>query len=149
MTVTYNQENKTARQLGRHSDHASKLNDIRLIELRNLLRTKLFDPKLNHDEIRKIYQNCVYEFKDIVLPVGHYKKTVEALLLYRNRAQQNGMQNANGEEKQQVNTKLTPCLPSMENKPKGAQTTENRGVIKATNVIITKPIEVMRMPVSK
>ncbi|XP_055308404.1 uncharacterized protein LOC129572464 isoform X2 [Sitodiplosis mosellana] len=130
VTLIYNTENETARQIGRHSNHPTRKNDIKLIELRNLLRTKLFDPTLNRIEIHKIYHDCVAGFKGIHLPNGHYKNTIEALRQYRSK--HNGIQKAEEDEKQI-------------NSSNGDQATENNELIKAKK-IIPKPTEVMTLP---
>ena len=134
VTLIYDMANERVRQLGSHSNHPNKENEIRLILLRNLLRRKLFDKTLNADEIRDIYRDCLTQFKGIILPLGHYKNTIEALRLYRKKSRQNAVQKANGVEKQHAS--------------KVGQSTENNG-LKKENKVISKSIKIMKTPKSK
>lgn len=136
VTLIYDKRNERVRQIGSHSNHPSKDNEIRLIELRNLLRRKLFDETLNFSEIHDIYRDCLAEFKGIVLPQSHYRNTIEALRHYRKKSQQSGDQKANGVAKHQINAS------------KDGQSTESNG-LKKDHKVISKSIEIMKTPKSK
>lgn len=92
-SINYNTENGMVRMIGEHSNHPVRKNDVQLIELNQLIRTKANDKKLNNIANGDLYFECLAKFPKIRLPEGFYKKSIDKIRYYRRLAQENQAKN--------------------------------------------------------
>lgn len=80
VSARYNLVDKTVKFFGKHSNHPNKQNDILLIELNFLIRSRAMDPNYDHVRAPDLYDQCVDEFHGkIIFPDGHRLQAYRAI----------------------------------------------------------------------
>lgn len=138
VSLTYNTDSGTARLLGVHIDRPLRTNQMQLVEMSQLARSKAYDSTQNHLTSHKLYDNCVAEFEGIELPVGHYEKTIEAIQYHRKRAEQK----RNPKEAENIDVNEEFDVTQVEDVTPNIDQVKSKSGSKGAEKIVTKPTQV-------